>query len=290
MSDITIRPFSPAEDLDPVLRVLETSLPDIAKEPVFRWKHLDNPFGPSPGYLAYLEGELVGVRFFMRWQFRNADTVLDALRPVDTVTLPAARGRGVFKRLTLHGLADLVEGGRPIIFNTPNANSLPGYLKMGWQTLPRPVEYEYRLLNPFGSKAHQILPGSALPVHNYRTGVIETHKTPEFLRWRYPQSDYGFASLPDRPETLLVYSIKELSVFRLLNVVDYCGVRGAEASLIQATGRMTGCRIARTVREGAPGLSGPSIVRGRSVVAIRASDEVFRTSFLFSNGDLQSIL
>ena len=32
------------------------------------WKHRDNPFGESPGLVAVHEGQLVGVRLFLRWQ------------------------------------------------------------------------------------------------------------------------------------------------------------------------------------------------------------------------------
>lgn len=111
--------------------------PGGAAERMWRWKHHDNPAGPSPTWLAWTpEGQLLGVRTFLRWKFLGADGPLAAVRAVDTVTAPEARGRGLFKRLTLHGLERLAAEGVAFVFNTPNDQSRPGYLSMGW----RPVE------------------------------------------------------------------------------------------------------------------------------------------------------
>ena len=78
-------------------------------------------------------------RTFLRWEFaRSDDTRLRAVRAVDTATDPEFQGRGIFTRLTLHGVSELQEEGVAIIFNTPNAKSLPGYLKMGWKVIGRP--------------------------------------------------------------------------------------------------------------------------------------------------------
>src|SRR5690606_24306476 len=55
-----------------------------------------------------------------------------AFRPVDTVTHPSWRGRGLFSKLTKFAIKQIDSGDRMLIFNTPNENSLPGYEKMGW--------------------------------------------------------------------------------------------------------------------------------------------------------------
>ena len=100
----------------------------------FEWKHQENPFGPSPGLVAHADGRLVGVRLFLRWELRAGERTFHAVRAVDTATDPEFQGRGIFRRLTLGLLQQLDEGGDlDLVFNTPNANSRPGYLKMGWQ-------------------------------------------------------------------------------------------------------------------------------------------------------------
>ena len=90
-------------DRPSVLDLLGTSLgwaDDERSSQLFAWKHVDNPFGPSPGWVAVADGEIVGVRLFMRWRFRRGTTTVSAVRAVDTATHPDHRGRGLFTALT----------------------------------------------------------------------------------------------------------------------------------------------------------------------------------------------
>ncbi|GAA2094119.1 hypothetical protein GCM10009759_21360 [Kitasatospora saccharophila] len=119
----------------------------------FDWKHRENPFGSSPGLVAVApDGRVVGVRLFLRWCWRGRDgsgeggREVRAVRPVDTATHPDFQGRGIFRRLTTE-LLEQVCGDAELVFNTPNGNSLPGYLKMGWRELGR-VPVALRVARP----------------------------------------------------------------------------------------------------------------------------------------------
>ncbi|GLW73376.1 hypothetical protein Kpho02_56750 [Kitasatospora phosalacinea] len=114
----------------------------------FDWKHRANPFGSSPGLVAVAaDGRVVGVRLFLRWSWRGeGGREVRAVRPVDTATHPDFRGRGIFRRLTTE-LLERVAGEAELVFNTPNGNSLPGYLKMGWRELGR-VPVALRVARP----------------------------------------------------------------------------------------------------------------------------------------------
>ncbi len=140
--DVEIRRALP-HDLPAILALAHRSLrwnADDEEEQFFRWKHLENPLGASPMWVACIGDQIVGFRTFLRWEFaRTDDTRLLAVRAVDTATDPDFQGRGIFTRLTLHGISELQEEGVGIIFNTPNSKSLPGYLKMGWQMIGRPA-------------------------------------------------------------------------------------------------------------------------------------------------------
>ena len=76
-----------------------------------------------------------GFRTLMRWEFLDGERVVRAVRAVDTATHPDYQGRSIFTRLTLHALDELVAEGVEFVFNTPNEQSRPGYLKMGWQVV-----------------------------------------------------------------------------------------------------------------------------------------------------------
>ncbi|NYI07454.1 GNAT family N-acetyltransferase [Allostreptomyces psammosilenae] len=123
-----------------------------------RWKHRENPFGRSPGLVAETpDGRLAGVRLFMRWEFTDGPRTVRAVRAVDTATAAEFRGRGVFRRLTGE-LLERLAGDTELVFNTPNGNSLPGYLAMGW----RPVGRLPVLVRPVRPGAFLRRAGSAL--------------------------------------------------------------------------------------------------------------------------------
>jgi GNAT superfamily N-acetyltransferase len=215
--DVLIRRAS-VDDLPAILELARRSLGwngDDDDERFFRWKHLENPLGPSPMWVATVGGRVVGFRTFLRWQFaRTDDSRLLAVRAVDTATDPDYQGRGIFSRLTLHAIDELRDEGVGIIFNTPNTKSLPGYLKMGWHIVGRPaVSVMPTGLHSLWQLAGARTAASRNPVE-MRVGEapeavfgdvdavarlfarvpshigLATMRTPEYLRWRY-----GFAPL-----------------------------------------------------------------------------------------------
>lgn len=124
------------KDLPAIVKVLKASLGEEQlklSEEVWRYKHLLNPFGESIVLLAEVTGEIAGVRAFMRWNWSKGDSTVSALRAVDTATHPKFQGRGIFKKLTLEAVEIAKNKGDHLIFNTPNDQSRPGYLKMGWK-------------------------------------------------------------------------------------------------------------------------------------------------------------
>ena len=103
----------------------------------WNWKHHSNPFGISPVLLAEADGELTGLRVFMRWQWHAGKQKWSAVRAVDTATHPEWQRKGIFSKLTLQLVEEMRAEGVAFVFNTPNAQSRPGYLKMGWSTVGR---------------------------------------------------------------------------------------------------------------------------------------------------------
>lgn len=139
MSSVSFRNFAEiaAEEIVPLLAG-SLSNSGVATKTIeyFTWKHVRSPFGPSTGLVAISvpNGDVVATRPLMQWRLYSAGVCIGAFRPVDTVTDPAWRGKGLFSQLTLAAVEQLSSdspGG--VIFNTPNANSLPGYLKIGWR-------------------------------------------------------------------------------------------------------------------------------------------------------------
>lgn len=133
---------STEDDLDAILAIGCAALgwgDDQRLSSLFHWKHHQNPFGESPMWVAIVEGRVVAFRTFLRWEWLRPDTtVVRAVRAVDTATHPEFEGQGLFRALTLNAIDELASEGVAFVFNTPNDNSRPGYLKMGWQVIGRP--------------------------------------------------------------------------------------------------------------------------------------------------------
>jgi len=148
-----IRPAEPS-DRAAILELLGRSLGSDPDDPrlarLFAWKHDTNRFGPSPMWVATSGGDVIAFRAFMRWEFERGGEVLRAVRAVDTATDPAHQGRGLFTALTRHALDAVRAEGVAFVFNTPNDQSRPGYLKMGWREVGR-VPAAIRVVGPAGA-------------------------------------------------------------------------------------------------------------------------------------------
>lgn len=197
------------QDILAILQVLRASLGETSSqktEEVWRFKHVNNPFGKSLVLLAVEDGKVIGVRAFMRWKWQREKEVYSAFRAVDTATHPDHQGKGVFKKLTLRALEIGKERGDNFVFNTPNSQSKPGYLKMGWKEVSK-LKTSIRAVNPFfwkSSKGTSTYPKTwndnngfeFLNDHNKKfteEGMLFTPKDPAYLKWRYadnPLQDY----------------------------------------------------------------------------------------------------
>jgi GNAT superfamily N-acetyltransferase len=211
-ADVSIRPATD-DDYPGVLELARVALgwtggDDEAR--TFAWKHLENPFGTSPMWVAVVDDRVVGFRTFMRWEFvRGAGRIVLAARAVDTATAPDYEGRGIFTRLTLAALPELAAAGVELVFNTPNQRSLPGYLKMGWHvvgrlsvavtpTRPGSLVVMATARRPASRRSIEMHVGEpAVDVFADAAAIerlqsswstvpgLATRRTPAFLRWRY---------------------------------------------------------------------------------------------------------
>lgn len=233
---IQIRRAKP-EDSVQIVELLRSALGwgnDPRLVPFFEWKHLDNPFGQSPAWIAVDSERVVAFRAMLRWEFEFAGETVRAVRPVDTATHPEYRRQGLFSRLTTHALYALADDRVDIIFNTPNRASRAGYLQMGWHDLgrlgvrvrpTRPWRAVRMLWNrvaadrwpadtPVGTPAGEVLTDhdgvGTLIGHQPPSTSLRTRITPEFLKWRYGYPPLGYRAIVESggPES-------GLAIFRL---------------------------------------------------------------------------
>lgn len=203
-----LRSASPS-DLPKILQLFECCLGTKGGSPTeafWKWKHELNPFGESPVLLAEDNGEVIGLRAFLCWNWKWGNKILRSYRAVDTATHPEWQGKGIFRELTLSLWKQVQQADKgTFIFNTPNQISKPGYLKMGWKVLGKPpVSLSILPLPILKSESNLERSYSLLSGFNWDVlgencsssddDFMRTSISPDFLRWRYktiPDRKYG---------------------------------------------------------------------------------------------------
>ncbi len=237
------------EDIPAIVNLLKLSLGESRmpkSEKYWRWKHLENPFGPSPVLVCHEGHTLVGVRAFMRWEWMHKGQLYRAVRAVDTATHPDFQGKGIFKNLTLSLVDSCTKAGDQFVFNTPNKKSEPGYVKMGWVGAGRlPVRMLVR--RPFSIVTTQFNgirnvsdfkdPGLAYWLHHAdlesfskdyleQQNAVTTHVSVAYLNWRYqavPVANYAAVGteLGSGITGLVIGRIKNTRLGREFRITDY---------------------------------------------------------------------
>lgn len=214
MTEFHIRPARD-DDVPQILDLLRVSLgetPLLRRTPeLWRWKHMENPFGASIVLVAEKGDRIAGVRAMMRWRMTTADNrTLTCLRPVDTATHPAFSRRGIFRDLTMTALDVARAEAVDLVFNTPNEKSMPGYLDMGWSGVSRLgvlVRPRFgHVLKPSPNRAPSIsriapemarAEESSIEFDDRRPRGLRTPRTMQYLHWRFcrhPTASYGWVS------------------------------------------------------------------------------------------------
>jgi hypothetical protein len=94
----------------------------------FKWKYRNNPFGDSLHIIALDKKKVVASRAFWRLDVNKTE----AYQCVDTAVLPKFQNKGIFKKTALIATKILK---KKLIYNSPNKNSGPAYLKCGWKNI-----------------------------------------------------------------------------------------------------------------------------------------------------------
>lgn len=226
-------------DIPEILEVLKASLGETSSkktEAVWRYKHMENPFGKSLVLVAVENDNIIGIRALMRWQWQLGDQVFSAFRAVDTATHPDHQGKGVFKKLTLSAIEIAKEQGDDFIFNTPNTQSLPGYLKMGWEEVAK-LKIRLNFANPLnwlGNKPKWLYEvntnGSdaqlAKLISKYNDlkageNKLFTLKSPEYLLWRYENNPLQKYEVKADVDFYLAGYIKQHKYFKELRITEH---------------------------------------------------------------------
>lgn len=225
-----------SEDIPAIVKLLQLSLGEgLIKKTAEIWnfKHVINPFGNSYVLLGFENDILVGVRAFMKWQWQLGRQSYIAYRAVDTATHPDFQGKGIFKKLTLQALDDIQKEGDTFVFNTPNNNSRPGYLKMGWKivdkielaVIPTPAYFfSYVFSN---AKSQNKITETQLETlcrefnnQLFQSNSLFTPKSAAYLKWRYQENPLQNYVVFSSEDWYIALYIKKHRFFSELRVVE----------------------------------------------------------------------
>lgn len=201
MATVTSTRLLEDSDIEQVLELMRLSLgePLLLRrtDDLFRWKHIDNPFGRSIALVAEEDNRIVGLRTFMRWNLFTPDgETLRCIRAVDTATHPEYQRRGIFSRLTEEAVEIAKDDDVDLIFNTPNEKSKPGYIKMGWREVGRigamvrpSISLMRGVTGDDGVDPRQYmsdpLPADTTGLTDRSPLGLRTPRSPEYLAWRF---------------------------------------------------------------------------------------------------------
>ena len=226
-------------------------------------------------WIAVDGDRIAAFRTLMRWEFVRGGEVLHAVRAVDTATDPDYQGRGLFRALTQHGLEEVRAEGVDFVFNTPNDQSRPGYLKMGWREVGR-LPAAVRFSGPSGALAaiRSRVPADRWslpldvgePVHDWlaRRGPdgrwpepvdvreVRTNADETFLAWRFGTDLLGYRVVDDGDAAIIVRARRRGGAVELAVVAEF-GERGATDRLAGRAAKEAGADYA--IRLGQPQMS-----------------------------------
>jgi GNAT superfamily N-acetyltransferase len=101
----------------------------------YRWRFLDNPFGPPMVSLLW-DGPVLAGHYAASAMRAYVDGERLGAQSMTTMTHPDYRGKGVFPRLAEHLYASMAAQGAALIWGLPNVNSHFSFVrKLGWRNV-----------------------------------------------------------------------------------------------------------------------------------------------------------
>ncbi|HYH15818.1 MAG TPA: GNAT family N-acetyltransferase, partial [Flavisolibacter sp.] len=214
--------------------------------------------------LAEENGTLIGLRAFMQWDWQWQGKRYKAIRAVDTATHPAHQGKGIFKKLTLQQAEACKQCGVQFVFNTPNTQSKPGYLKMGWVEQGK-MPLKFKIVQPFAMSYSMVFNKKKVSTYkddptphvNWPEAIFQridkaavsddhlsTAVSGAYIKWRYadnPLANYNY--ITDNENFLAILRLKEHFFGKELRISDFILLNK------EASPKKVGLQIKRSVAE-----------------------------------------
>lgn len=222
------------KDIDEVVSLINENLDPLYTKDTILWKHLHNPFGKSIAMVAIDGGKIVGVVFYMRYNFLDqTGKSIRSIRPLDVCTDKNQRGKGIFKILLQKCLENAKD--YEILFSTPNQKSYPEFIKLNWQPLKR--EYFFCVGILFYNRYTKLDLKEFYINDRVKQKFTISKDVLEFIKWRY-NKDYHVKYLSSNTGTsFLIYRISKLKNVKCIVLCDFIGDENLYNSMLYSVSK-----------------------------------------------------
>lgn len=98
----------------------------------FDWKFRKSPYGEAIIACSIENNIITGCVAFGIGKIMHKGNIINCALSYETFVHPLFQGKGLFKKLISYAEEEAINRGCEILYNFPNKNSLPGFLKMNW--------------------------------------------------------------------------------------------------------------------------------------------------------------
>jgi GNAT superfamily N-acetyltransferase len=238
------RPIDPssAHELTAVLELFRLVYGREISEVFYRWRFLQNPFGPPMVSLLWDGPTLAGHYSVSPRRSRIGDATVMTAQSMTTMTHPHYRSQGVFTTLAKDLYARMADMGVVMVWGFPNTQSHYGFVqRLGWRDIGVVITMS-RETGMIPDDATQLTP---LPAPDDRVSelfersldgrIFPAFRDAPYLKWRYldnPATRYLILTMGKRPDALAVTkSYLDTSKGRCLEVMEVLYGRDPQLAL-----------------------------------------------------------
>lgn len=238
--DIYYEPYEEKDKLE-ILNILQQCLSPSLSLEWFNWKHEDNYYGKSIGWVAKDIDGIIGCLFVRRLEIISNGKVSKAMRLADVAILPRGRRRGVFTNLILkaQGLVDN-SSDISVLLTTANIKSKFGFIKLRWNAAIPALAYKMYLVPLWGwEKISYLVDESLLAFDNYNSvGKTSVNKIPSYLKWRYSSksgTNYNICSLSHSiNKNCCIYKVEQRRFVKYIIILELVGSEVDKRKLLRS--------------------------------------------------------
>lgn len=198
----------------------------------YRWRFVNNPFGPPMVSLLW-DGEILAGHYSVSPGRTSIDgQIVRSAQSMTTMTHPAYRNRGIFTQLAAHLYSAMTDMGVGLVWGIPNVQSHYGFVqKLEWQDVGLIATMTRTIRDDAPKAAASLRERTSLPEaidalceRALPRAIYPSKKDSAYFTWRYldnPAQKYALFTLGASDDLFLVTKEYESPHGRALEIVDY---------------------------------------------------------------------